>query len=91
MDQSWFDPATGTLRLDEMVMERPSFRAILDDGEVTPTEMREQAERVAESLRRLESLLSPEAKGVATDALCELAVLYGLTARTRTPATETAR
>ena len=81
MDTSWFDPATGTLRFDEMVMERPSYQKITQDGAVTPAEMRAQAEHVAGLLRELEGLLSPEAKAVATDALCELAVLNALTAR----------
>jgi hypothetical protein len=64
-----------------MVVERPSYRKIVQDRVVTPAEFQEQAQQVAALFRQLEGLLSPEAKAVATDALCELAVLNALAAR----------
>lgn len=83
MNRDWFDPATGTLRFDELAAESPSFQMILADGVVTPAEFQEQALRTAELFRVLESHLTPETRDMVTDALCELAALYALSARAR--------
>jgi hypothetical protein len=83
----WFDAKTGALLFDEMVAERASYRKIVEDETVTPEELREQAQTVADLLRRLEGMLTPEAKAVASDALCELAVLNALVGRMRLTAT----
>jgi hypothetical protein len=77
----WFDPETGDVLLDDYVVEMDSYRTIVADGMVTDVEIHEQAQRVVALLRQLEEMLSPEAKQVATDALCELAVLNVLHAR----------
>jgi flagellin-specific chaperone FliS len=78
MDKPWFDPQTGTLMLDEYVAEIDSYRRIVEDEMITDAELVEQTQRVASLLRRLEETLSPEAKSLATEALCELAVLNAL-------------
>jgi hypothetical protein len=78
MSQPWFNAETGTLLLDEYVAQRPSFRKVMEDSVVTDEEVTEQAHRVLSLLRKLEEMLTPEARSVATDALCELAVLYAL-------------
>ena len=85
MSRPWFDPETGVLLLDEYVARMPSYRDVIEDATVTDAELAEHADRTVTLLRRLETLLSPEAREVATDALCELAVLYALT-RSRTAA-----
>jgi hypothetical protein len=90
MNSSWFD-ATGTLRFDELAAERDSFQKILQDGVVTSAEFQEQAARVAQLFRTLETKLTPEAKGIATDALCELAVLHALSARAQHASTTDAK
>ena len=78
MDKPWFDQETGTLLLDEYVLERDSYRRIVEDELITDAELVEQTQRVASLLRRLEEALSPEDKALATEALCELAVLNAL-------------
>ena len=78
MDRPWFDQDTGTLLLDEYVAEIDSYRRIVEDEMITDAELVEQTQRVASLLRRLEETLSPEAKSLATEALCELAVLNAL-------------
>ncbi|MDQ3923434.1 MAG: hypothetical protein M3309_05860 [Actinomycetota bacterium] len=78
MDRPWFDQDTGTLLLDEYVLERDSYRRIVEDEVITDAELVEQTQRVASLLQRLEEVLSPEAKSLATEALCELAVLNAL-------------
>ena len=74
MDKPWFDPQTGTLMLDEYVAEIDSYRRIVEDEVITDAELVEQTQRVASLLQRLEEVLSPEAKSLATEVLCELAV-----------------
>lgn len=86
MSQPWFDPSSGALLFDEIVAERPSYQKILADGKVTPAEFQEQAQRVVGLLQQLEEKLPPEAKSIATEALCELAVLHALAARAARPA-----
>jgi hypothetical protein len=78
MTQPWFDPESGALLLDEYVLARPSFRKVMEDGVVTDEEVTEQAHRVVSLMRSLETMLPPEARCVATDVLCEIAVLYAL-------------
>src|SRR5215211_5108037 len=72
MDRPWFDSETGTLMLDEYVVEMDSYRRIVDD------ELAEQTQRVTSLLQQLEGMLSPEAKAIATEALGELTVLHAL-------------
>jgi hypothetical protein len=78
MDKPWFDQETGTLLLDEYVLEMDSYRRIVEDETITDEELLEQTQRVASLLRQLEEALSPEAKAIATEALGELAVLNAL-------------
>jgi hypothetical protein len=77
-DRPWFDQETGTLMLDEYVVEMDSYRRIVEDETITDEELVEQTQRVASLLRQLEEALSPEAKAIATEALGELAVLNAL-------------
>ena len=78
MDKPWFDPETGTLMLDEYVVEMDSYRRIVEDETITDDELVEQTQRVTSLLHQLEETLSPEAKAIATEALGELAVLNAL-------------
>jgi hypothetical protein len=78
MDRPWFDQETGTLLLDEYVLEQDSYRRIVEDETITDAELDEQTQRVTSLLRQLEEALSPEAKALATEALSELAVLSAL-------------
>jgi hypothetical protein len=78
MNRPWFNSPDGKLLLDDYVAEMPSFKRIMEDRQITPQETDEQVRRTIALLRQLESLLSPEAKAVATEALCELAVIHAL-------------
>ena len=81
IDKPWFDQQTGTLLLDEYVVEMDSYRRIVEDETITDDELVEQTRRVTSLLRQLEETLSPEAKAIATEALGELAVLNALQVR----------
>ena len=78
MDRPWFDQESGTLMLDEYVVQMDSYRRIVEDETITDDELDEQIQRVTSLLRQLEETLSPEAKAIATEALGELAVLNAL-------------
>ena len=78
MDRPWFDTTTGLLKIDEYVSSMPSYTQIIADGMVTDEEFAEQSQRVTKLLHDLEARLSPEAKALATDALCEMSVLHTL-------------
>ena len=78
MDRPGFDQESGTLLLDEYVLEMDSYRRIVEDEAITDAELVEQTQRVTSLLQRLEETLSPEAKALATEALSELAVLSAL-------------
>jgi hypothetical protein len=78
MDRPWFDQETGTLLLDEYVVEMDSYRRIVEDETITDDELVEQTQRVTSLLQRLEETLSPEDKALAKEALSELAVLSAL-------------
>jgi hypothetical protein len=75
METHWFDPTTGDWLFDQYVTARPSFKKIVADTLITEAEVTEQWQRVTTLFQQLEGMLSPEAKAVATEALCELAVL----------------
>ena len=77
-DKPWFDQQTGTLMLDEYVVEMDSYRRIVKDESISDDELVEQTQRVTSLLQQLEDTLSPEAKAIATEALGELAVLNAL-------------
>jgi flagellin-specific chaperone FliS len=78
LDKPWFDQETGTLILDEYVVEMDSYRRIVEDETISDDELVEQTRRVTSLLQQLEETLSPEAKAIATQALGELAVLNAL-------------
>lgn len=76
MGRPWFDPKTGVLMLDEYITSLPSYEKYVSDGIITPGEVAEQAQNLAESLKKLEQSLSPEQHAMVTQALCETAFLY---------------
>jgi hypothetical protein len=78
MDKPWFDPQTGMLLLDEYIADMPSFQKIMADDVITDREMADQGQKVVTLLQQLDAALAPDVRRLATDALCELAVLYAL-------------
>jgi hypothetical protein len=59
-ERPWFDRETGTLLIDEYVLEMDSYRRIVEDETITDAEFVEQTRRVASLLRQLEETLSPK-------------------------------
>jgi len=71
---TFFDE-TGSLNLDEMILNQPSFRKIMEDGIVTEEELAEQSQRVTDMLKRLEKNLSPEQIDQVRELLAEISVI----------------
>jgi len=78
VEKPWFDPNTGHLLLNEYIVGMDSYQEVMEDEILTDDELVKQTERVVSLLQELEATLSLEAKPIATEALCELAVLNAL-------------
>ena len=74
---SFFDE-NGLLNIDEAVMERPSFRKIMDDGMVTDAELMEQSAVVTDLLHKAEKAMNEEQIALTRDLLAEMSVLYAV-------------
>ena len=59
-----------------MVAENVSFRKIMEDGIVTEQEIKEQAQRVVEILRKMETSFSEEQLTEVRSLLAESGALY---------------
>ncbi|MCR4407843.1 MAG: hypothetical protein NUW24_13145 [Anaerolineae bacterium] len=76
--KSWFDPESNEMMFSKYMEQMESWQAALADGVVEPEEVRQQAQKVAEMLRALESKLSDELHEELTNIFYEWAVLMGM-------------
>ena len=74
---TFFDES-GTLNIDDLILEQPSFQKIMEDGVVTEEEITEQRERVITLLKRLEQNLTPEQIDQVRELLAEISVLVAV-------------
>lgn len=65
----------GVLNIDDLIMEQPSFKKIMEDGIVTKEELEEQSQRVIASLKALEKNATPEQIDKVREILAEVSVL----------------
>lgn len=66
---------TGSLNLDELILNQPSFQKIMEDGIVTEEELAEQGQRVKNLLIQMEQTLSPDQIDQVRELLAEISVL----------------
>ena len=71
---TFFDE-TGTLNLDELILNHPSFKKIMADGVVTQEELTEQGQQVTYLLKKMEQTLSPDQIDQVRELLAEISVL----------------
>ena len=71
---TFFDE-TGSLNLDELILQQPSFQQIMADGVVTEQELQDQSSRVTALLRRIEQTASPAQIDQIRELLAEISVL----------------
>ena len=65
----------GFIDIDEMIVQEPSFRKIMEDGVVTSDELREQTDRVISLLREVENRFSEEDQQLVKKLFAEANVL----------------
>lgn len=71
---TFFDEA-GSLNLDELILNQPSFKKIMEDGFVTEAELIEQGQCVTNLLKQMEQTLSPSQIDQVRELLAEISVL----------------
>lgn len=71
---TFFDES-GALNLDELILNQPSFRKIMEDGVVTEDELTEQSQRIINLLKQMEQNMSAEQIDQVRKLLAEISVL----------------
>ena len=74
---TFFDE-TGTLNIDDLILQQPSFKRIMEDGVVTEEELVEQKERVITLLKNFEQHSTPEQIDQVRELLAEISVLVAV-------------
>lgn len=65
----------GSLKINETIMNQPSFIKIMEDGKVTVEEIEEQSERVMALFHKIEDTFTEEQKLLVRDLIVESNVL----------------
>lgn len=68
----------GSLKINETIMEQPSFIKIMEDGKVTVEEIEEQSERVMALFHKIEDTFTEEQKLLVRDLIVESNVLNSI-------------
>lgn len=66
----------GLLNISDIVINHPSYKAIMEDGVVTDQELKEQADAAIAALRKLQSICNEEQQSAVLDAISEMGVLF---------------
>lgn len=75
---STFFDESGALNIDDLILQQPSFKKIMEDGVVTDEELAEQKERVIALLKKLEQNSTPEQIDQVRELLAEISVLVAI-------------
>ena len=68
----------GILNIDEMIVNKASFKNIMEDGVVTEEEIKAQSNKVVVMLHDMEAKYSAEQLAEIKDLLVESSVLYAV-------------
>lgn len=68
----------GSLKINETIMNQPSFVKIMEDGVVTADELEEQSRRVLSIFRKIEDTFNDEQKVLVQELLVESNVLNAI-------------
>ncbi len=74
---TFFDES-GSLNIDDLILQQPSFKKIMEDGIVTEEELAEQEERVIALLKSFEQNSTPELVDQVRELLAEISVLIAI-------------
>ena len=75
-----FFDESGSLNMDELIMERPSFQRLMADGVVTDEKIEEQGQHVKDMILQMESGFTPEQMDKIHDLVAEVSVRLTLAA-----------
>lgn len=76
--KEFFFNEDGSLKINETIMEQPSFQKIMEDGIVTVEEIEKQSELVVSLFRKIEDTFNDEQKKLVQDLLVESNVLNAI-------------
>jgi hypothetical protein len=68
----------GSLKINETIMNQPSFLKIMEDGIVTAEELEEQSQKVLSIFRKIEDTFTNEQKELVQELLVESNVLNAI-------------
>lgn len=68
----------GSLKINETIMNQPSFMRIMEDGVITAEEIEEQSRRVLSIFRKIEDTFNNEQKELVQELLVESNVLNAI-------------
>lgn len=68
----------GSLKINETIMEQPSYVNIMEDGVVTAEELEEQSKLVVSIFRKIEDTFTEEQKKLVQELLVESNVLNAI-------------
>lgn len=68
----------GYLNIGDIVVNHPSYKAIMEDGVVTEEELKTQADATIASLRHLQEICNEEQQSAILDAVSEMSVLFAV-------------
>ena len=71
---------SGSLNMDDLIMERPSFQQLMADGVVTDEKIEEQGQCVKDLILQMEPDFTPEQMDQIYDLVAEVSVLLTLAA-----------
>ena len=68
----------GNLNIEDIVVNQPSFKRIIEDGIITEEEIEEQSQRVVAKIKEIEAIATPEVKEKMRELLAEMSVLVAI-------------
>lgn len=68
----------GNLNIEDIVVNQPSFKRIIEDGIITEEEIEEQSQRVVTKIKEIEAIATPEVKEKMRELLAEMSVLAAI-------------
>ena len=70
-----FFDESGSLDMDKLIMERPSFQHLMEDGVVTDEKIEEQGQHVKDLVLQMEHDFTPEQMDQNHELVAEVSVL----------------
>lgn len=68
----------GSLNIEDIVVNQPSFKCIIEDGIIIEEEIEELSQRVVTKIKEIETIVIPEVKEKMHILLAEMSVLVAI-------------